>query len=215
MTVAILQTNFLFLEVNNMRGLICLVVGVLLAIAICGCRSIEFTSGKGELSYGDDQYKVCRTLSGQDLIDVCAKLNDYKVVRPSGYGGMYYCTLLISSERGDQIVRPIYGDLFRIGPETAEVKGLMGVLYKHIMGMEIEFLGTYPLDKYSTRSLSCTEKLQRTRENFGLQPWEYEVEGAKICQDTINNLADFQEWYKANKDKIRWDETQQKYVVDK
>ena len=182
-------------------------------IVMAGCKSIEFIPEKAELSYGDAQYKVCRTLSTQDLRDVCEKLNDYKIVHPSGCGGMYYCTLLVSSTHGEQIVKPISGDQFRIGPDTAEVKGLMDVLRKYIMGMEIEFLGTYPLDQYSTRSLFCREMLQRTRGNFGLEPWQYEPETEKLFDSLLNNLADFQKWYKANKDKIKWDEKQNKYIV--
>jgi hypothetical protein len=132
------------------------------------------------------------------------------------------CTLVVSSsaEKKEWHIEALGNDdVTTLGKDMWEeykVRGLDDLLRKPLMGLEIEYMGTCPIEKVSDAMLdflSGNGGFRRVCTELGAAPFEADIRTKSYHDDLRKSWRAFQEWYKANKGKIHWDEAQRKYVV--
>jgi len=217
-------------------------VALFAAFLSTGCRHIQFTPDYAVLEYGDDYLSIEHKFDADTTRKICDALNKYKqisprrvwliavVVRCANIGHiMYGSRLNVSSKQGGHIIRMRGGDEFHFNDKEDvnigifEVKGLFDLIKKPLIGLEIEYLGTYPIgdvpdEKLDYYNFDFDKALQRTRKHLHLNPWPpqpYDPRPEYIRANTKKNLLAFQKWYNANHQKIRWDQKEKRYVIDK
>ncbi len=201
------------------RYILVLSVGVFVSTFLMGCSGpVTFTPDSVVMIYGysDDTYKLEYRFTKEEAAAICEKLNSYRVERIRVMDATWYlCRIEISATDSMKQLNILQGNrlcVYNLDDRDEEsyriiVDGFFDLIKKRLYALEIEYLGEYPLETISGNILSSRLDLalERACEELGLTFW--------ADSGDVNALRRFQEWYKENKDKIKWDEKQNKYIV--